>query len=268
MATSTYYFFSTVQIASKWESSGNGFGQRAQNDSAFGHWSAEHVSEAVIDGDKRSNFVALHMGQRFHHLYLWVLLDRNSIMSLVLTKLSDAVAMDCENIHADTSRVQRPRNNKRKIELNDLQERTERRAFRRSVGNALSLVAASATADTKLRTMLSKIQGETKNLVALEGSLTKDEDKILDLRVKLLEAQASQNDALASVFQEFLDHHRERVTARVKEIDDLKGDISNMRYQLAKAEHEVFENSNKETIAIDSGGDSDNNTEDGDVEQC
>ena len=64
---------------------------------AFGHWSAEHVSEALVDGDKRSNFVALHMGQCFHHLYLWVLLDKNSIMSLVLTKLSDAVSMDCQD---------------------------------------------------------------------------------------------------------------------------------------------------------------------------
>ena len=190
-------------------------GQRALTDPDFGNWTAEHAAEALVDGDKRSSFVMLHMGHRFHHLYLWHLLDLHGIMSLVLTKLSPEVAMDTDNVHADTQQVQTGR---RRALREEAAEKVERKRFRVMVGTALAVMSKSARMDT----MISRLQTAVTDVNNMEAKVAQDEAMVLDLRVKLLEAEHANNRALGLIYKEHLNHHRDRVANRIDEIQGLR----------------------------------------------
>lgn len=207
-------------------------GQRALTDPDFGNWTAEHQAEALVDGDKRSAFVMLHMGHRFHHLYLWHLLDLHGIMSLVLTKLSPEVAMDTDNVHADTQQVQKRR--RRAIEEEAI-EKVERKKFRVMVGTALDVMAQSA----KMDTVINRLKTAVSDMNKMENKIAQDESLVLDLRVKLLEAEVADNQALGLIYKEHLNHHRNRVASRNEELRRLNDKVEAYTkvYDLAAAEH-------------------------------
>lgn len=217
-------------------------GQRALTDPDFGNWTAEHQAEALVDGDKRSAFVMLHMGHRFHHLYLWHLLDLHGIMSLVLTKLSPEVAMDStDNVHADTQYVQKRR--RRAIE-EEAVEKVERKKFRVMVGTALDVMAQSAKMDTVINRLKTAVSDTNK----MENKIAQDEALVLDLRVKLLEAEVADNRALGLIYKEHLNHHRNRVASRNEELRRLNDKVHAYTkvYDLAAAEHAKENGSNVE----------------------
>ena len=172
----------------------------------------------MVDGDSRAAFVQLHLGHRFHHLYLWFLLDHHSIMSLVLTKLSADVAMDTENVHTDTQQVQR----RRKKNAQDEEERAERKKFRAMVGEAMARMSRSA----KLDTLVNRIDTSMVGCATLETKISKDETTVLELRVKILEAEKADNTKLAEIYSEHLDHHRNRMSDTQDELDKLKASQS------------------------------------------
>ena len=196
-------------------------GQRAITDPDFGNFTAEHQAEALVDGDKRMNFVMLHMGHRFHHLYLWHILDIHSIMSLVLTKLSPDVAMDTENVHTDTQQVQRRR---RKAAEDEANERGERKKFRAMVGAALGLMSKTS----KLDNMINRINTAVQDVKNLEDKITEDEGVILDLKVKHLEATVAENEPLVKIYTQHLNHHHSRVVDRNEELVGLKDTVKKL----------------------------------------
>jgi len=73
-----------IKIISKWELSGNGFGQRSREDDDFGHLD-EECFEA---GDNRGNF--LDTMTKEHILYFWHLADQNDMMKQVLNVIVDS----------------------------------------------------------------------------------------------------------------------------------------------------------------------------------
>lgn len=119
-----------LKTISKWELSGNGFGQRAFADDEFGHLDEEMLE----DGDNRARF--LDGIGREHLLILWDLGDHEGVLQQFLNKLSLDVAVDPDNIHTDTSKVQNKRG------LSDEQQATK--AFRESIAKSMSAMSCAA----------------------------------------------------------------------------------------------------------------------------
>ncbi|CAB9524385.1 unknown protein [Seminavis robusta] len=126
-----------ISIILDWELSGNGFGQREEGHEDWGHFSSEHYS--LSNGDNRANFVKVHKGQRFHHLYLWHLADTMGILSNVLNVLSKNVSADGNNTPATAV----TRRRRKAAELKE-EERQQKKHFREMVGTSLSALAISS----------------------------------------------------------------------------------------------------------------------------
>ncbi|CAB9517520.1 expressed unknown protein [Seminavis robusta] len=75
-----------IKIIAKWELSGNGFGQRVQEDEEFGH-----LGEDLLQcGDNRANF--LDSQTKEHILYLWHVSDDQEILKNVMSVISESCA--------------------------------------------------------------------------------------------------------------------------------------------------------------------------------
>ena len=70
-------------MISKWEQSGNGAGQRMEDDEEYGHvaknqvWLAPGVEE-FMDGDNCKNFL---QEEKSHILHFWQLIDENDLLA-------------------------------------------------------------------------------------------------------------------------------------------------------------------------------------------
>jgi hypothetical protein len=80
-----------IKIISKWELSGNGFGQRAPDDEEYGHMGTEELEA----GDNRANF--LDSMTKEHILYFWHLADRHELLKNVLNVICATSSADSEN---------------------------------------------------------------------------------------------------------------------------------------------------------------------------
>ena len=119
-----------MKVISKWELSGNGFGQRAITDAQFGHMEEEQLE----DGDNRATYLD-GIGKE-HLLILWQFGDQDGVLQTFLNKLSKAVAVDCDNIHTDTSAVQHRR------QMTEEQQRSI--AFQNSVAESMATMSYAA----------------------------------------------------------------------------------------------------------------------------
>ena len=90
--------------------------------------------EQLEDGDNRASFLD-GIGKE-HLLILWDFGDREGVLNKFLNKLGVAVAVDCDNIHTDTSSVQ----NQRRM----TEEQREQRAFRDAVAKSMSTMSLAA----------------------------------------------------------------------------------------------------------------------------
>ncbi|CAB9520310.1 unknown protein [Seminavis robusta] len=79
-----------IKIIAKWELSGNGFGQRGQDEDAFGHLGEDELQ----CGDNRANFMDSQTKE--HILYLWHVADEQEILKNVLSVISDSCAASSE----------------------------------------------------------------------------------------------------------------------------------------------------------------------------
>ena len=127
-----------MQIVANWELSGNGLGQRTEEDKGFGEFTDDHLD--CEDGDNRSTYIQIHKGHRFHHLYLWHLSDTMGVLNNVLNILSKEVGADSGNVHIDTARVQRTR---KRSNGDDEEEIADRCLFRKTLGVSMAQVAIS-----------------------------------------------------------------------------------------------------------------------------
>ena len=81
-----------VRIIKDWERSGNGDGQRAENEEDFGHiyavqrWRNVNSNEEgeYMNGDNRKSFLR---DSKPHILYMWALFDDNDLLKQMLAIL-------------------------------------------------------------------------------------------------------------------------------------------------------------------------------------
>jgi hypothetical protein len=83
-----------IKIISKWELSGNGFGQRTLEDEDYGHMGQQELEA----GDNRANF--LDSMTKEHILYFWHLPDKNELLKNVLNVIADTSSADSDNYQA------------------------------------------------------------------------------------------------------------------------------------------------------------------------
>ena len=190
----------TAQMITAWEASGNGFGQRTNNDSQFGHFD---LAEQTENGDNRGNFVQSHLGQRVHHLYLWHLTDKMGVLQNVLNILSSDVGADGDNVRTNSSEVQ----NRRRRRDEEETERAERKQFRLTVGASLTQLAKT---------------NQHMASTAKESSIREEEGTLLKMKVDRLKAIAENDRARVSLYDELIDHHQARIYNYCEELTAMK----------------------------------------------
>ena len=89
-------------IIANYETSGNGGGQRQEDDSDWG--STNLMETSVVDGDDRNGFLTLGGKQpenekHFYVLYFWHLLDEGGLVQFTLAKLPKYIAADSESFN-------------------------------------------------------------------------------------------------------------------------------------------------------------------------
>ena len=105
-----------IKMIARWELSGNGFGQRAEDDDDYGRMGEEQLG----CGDNRGHF--LDSMTKEHVLYLWHIADRYDILRNVLNVLSDSCAADSEtkvspeSVTAESVRDERRRRLRRSVQ--------------------------------------------------------------------------------------------------------------------------------------------------------
>ncbi|CAB9521596.1 unknown protein [Seminavis robusta] len=176
-----------VKIVSKWELSGNGFGQRTTEEPQFGHMEEEQLEE----GDNRSSF--LDSGTREHILYLWHVADTEEVMKTILSVISVNCAADSESCQStmgdDNASVNR---RKREAEVRAVAE------FRSSISDALSNMSHAALL-TELR------EAENRCVMYEERALTTElprVKKLYDETVRKLEKRITKIQEMVDAIME------------------------------------------------------------------
>jgi predicted DNA-binding protein YlxM (UPF0122 family) len=167
-----------IKIISKWELSGNGFGQRALDEDDFGHLDEENFEA----GDNRGNF--LDSQTKEHILYFWHMADSNQLLKNVLNVIA-------ETSSADTHKFQLTSENSSASGLTSAKRKTiEAKAvndFRRSMGSAMQSMSHAAYI-TELRTTEDQANRyEEKILLTEDESLKKLYTKCLKREEKRIE---------------------------------------------------------------------------------
>ncbi len=140
-----------MAVVSKWELSGNGFGQRAQKDKGFGHLEEEHF----LDNNRR----AFLQGYRSHILYLWHLSNEEDILQSVKSALDP----DCAANSNSVPEV-KPSNKKGKAE-------DDERHFREHVSSSFDTISFSAICNQITQTQKSKADVEVKWVLATDDAV-------------------------------------------------------------------------------------------------
>jgi hypothetical protein len=123
-----------IKIISKWELSGNGFGQRSVGEDDFGHMGEDNLEA----GENRGSF--LDSMTKEHILYFWYLADKNELMKNVLNVIADTSSADSENYQttSESSVTVVSNNKKRKSEARLASE------FRVVMGDALVTMSVAS----------------------------------------------------------------------------------------------------------------------------
>jgi DNA-directed RNA polymerase subunit L len=135
-----------MAVISNWELSGNGFGQRAQDDEGFGHLEEEHFLD-----DNRQAFI---QGYRSHILYLWHLSDEEDILHSVKSALDPDCAANTDYV-AEVKAGSR----KRKTEEEDKQ-------FKEDMSASFHRISFSHLYNQITQTQKSKADFEVKYILA------------------------------------------------------------------------------------------------------
>jgi hypothetical protein len=181
------------QIIKDCEQSGNGFGQRDVSDEAFGQFESEN-------GDERSSFVKVHLGQRFHHLYFWHLADLMGVLKNVLNVLSAEVSADTDNIPDNTASTQR---SKRRSSSDDERDEGAKKKFREGVQSSLKMIGEGLKEANILST-----------IVSTRAAVRAEEDKVHNLMMKCLLCTPEEK----VVFENIMAHHSSRVATYEEEL--------------------------------------------------
>jgi hypothetical protein len=198
-----------ISIIADCEQSGNGFGQRDMADDSFGVFDPEYDTQR---GDERASFVKTHLGQRFHHLYFWHLCDTMGVLKTVLNVLSPEVAVDCENVAADTTSTLRRRS---RTPSDDEEERSAKKKFREGVQLSLKSIGDGMKEGNLIQA-----------IVTTRAAIRAEEDKVMSLKIKLITCTPEENEIFAAI----VDHHQ----GRIHEYDEELASLIKKRDHLGK----------------------------------
>jgi hypothetical protein len=188
-----------IKIISKWELSGNGFGQRHVGDDDFGHLGDDEMEA----GDNRGNF--LDSMTKEHILYFWHLADRNELLKNVLNVIADTSSADSENYQTTSDASSTVVSNKRKRKS----EATAANEFRVMMGEALSTMSVAA--------MMSEMRSaEAQAMKYEELYITTDNERLKALYKKY----AVNEEKRVSEVQETLDRARRQRSAAFDSSDE------------------------------------------------
>ena len=210
-----------MRIVMNWDKSGNGSGQRAETDEAFGHIDPKSQKwlnvtgdgeEEYVDGDNRKSFLGNH---KSYYLYMWAFFDEHDMLHQTFSKLSSEVSVSSDTVPSSSSVplsvTQKLRHNKNdKTERQRVkQEREEKedRRVRKKISRSFEKLAYSDLNrnikdllkdqfDLKLRMLRSNDSEEQK---LIEDHMAANEDLIGQLRTRLqgeegMEAETTSNE--------------------------------------------------------------------------
>jgi hypothetical protein len=161
-----------IKLISKWELSGNGFGQRALDDDEFGHMGDDEMEA----GDNRGNF--LDAMTKEHILYFWHLADSNELLKNILNVIADTSSADSENFQttSDASVTVVSNARKRKSEARAANE------FRVVMGDALATMSVAA--------MINELRlAEAQAMRYQELCITTDNERLQQLYTKYSDSE-------------------------------------------------------------------------------
>ena len=164
-------------VISKWEQSGNGSGQRKEDDEEHGHVSKDQAwlapgNEEFMDGDNRKNFLR---EEKSHVLCFWQMIDENDSLTHALAKLSDEVRVDCDNV-PNTMESTKTHNANKSLSPDKIAEQV----FKEKVSNSFHELARSNSVKQcmEIRSKLRQFKRELKETI--------DEDEIKDIKEEML----------------------------------------------------------------------------------
>ena len=211
-----------IAIISDWEKSGNGFGQRDEYDEAFGHVEPEMAN---ANGDDRARFVKLHLGQRFHHLYLWHLADTMGVLKNVLNVLSKEVAGDTDSIPSGCVETQRKRNARFVVDDEErLEENAKKQRFREGVMNSLKSIGDELKEANVVQREGHFAQMKVNldaSILAMRAAVRTEEDKIEKWTLLKLDLDPVARANAIHEYQVMIDHHGGIVALYEDEIVEL-----------------------------------------------
>jgi hypothetical protein len=192
-----------IKIISKWELSGNGFGQRAVGDEDFGHMGEDNLEA----GENRGNF--LDSMTKEHILYFWYLADKNELLKNVLNVIADTSSADSENYQttSDSSETVISNNKKRKSEAVEANE------FRIVMGDALCNMSVASMLE-QLRSAEAQamkyeelyITTDNERLMTLYAKYAKKEnERVLEIQVALDQVRRQRAKRAATIDSSFED---------------------------------------------------------------
>jgi hypothetical protein len=198
-----------ITIISKWELSGNGFGQREEDDDGFGH-------VAGGCGDDRGAFLNETLGEKSHHLYFWHLSDIMGVLKNVLCVLSSEVAADTDNIPGGFTQTQKKRGSP-KTSDDEREEREDKKRFREGVRTSLKSIG-----DGMLRAnVLHSMDALERTIETTRISIRAEEEKLQELEFMLLTCVPGDEDAKIAKLNVLIAHHGNRVANYEEELQVL-----------------------------------------------
>jgi hypothetical protein len=182
-----------IKLISKWELSGNGFGQRAISDDDFGHLGEEEMEA----GDNRGNF--LDSMTKEHILYFWHLADRNELLKNVLSVIAETSSADSENYQTTSTLSATVVTNSR------------RRSAETRAANDFRLIMGSALTTMSVTAMLQELRGaEAQAMKYQELVITTDNERLKTLYERYAAREQERIDDL----QEAVDRVKRRRVGR------------------------------------------------------
>lgn len=189
-------------IIDKWERSGNGSGQRAEDDHEFGSIRRDGDQLWLVpgttaeepefqDGDNRANFLG---GKGSHVLYLWELLDQNQMLQTTITCLPIAIGADGANVPLARGRPKKPA---------ELPARQLEEAFQKS----------STEISASLRTIAEATKEHT-----LEQRIRRLNDSYMDIRREIRVLREDIRDCVEDDEKIDLKEELKRLVARREEV--------------------------------------------------
>lgn len=183
-------------VIDKWERSGNGSGQRVEDDAEFGSIIRDGVQQWLRpgssmdepefqDGDNRANFLG---GRGSHILYMWELFDMNQMLQTAMSALPRHMGGDSDS--APKTLRGRP-----KKDADDSEK--EYRSTQRKIGKSLDKLAdaTSSSVEIEIRAEMRLIRREIRECVDDEEKEELEEDlKALKKRLELLAQHQLQED--------------------------------------------------------------------------